>query len=303
MKIFTKKKILTLFIMIILITVTISFAHTRVYALEADDSAVGQKLKLQNIKEKVEYLINIMIDKTREKVLIEKNWTNEQRDNLIKELMNKTCSKRPTTGLNINLLGFNIDVSPFIEVEAFILDNLSENNNEFARVLFNESKYKDNPIGLFTGKVITHKTLHYANHSLAPIIRIDDTLIGIDKIGHFFEEGYFYFSENLNKEERHEFGLFMEGDPDLAEENRQRYDTMFKKYVYPSWFGFYGSATTGVVSYSDMNANEDGYKFFSELYKDPYNYKFSFSNFNVKNWNEENVGNKYLHGIIETKIQ
>lgn len=80
--------------------------------------------------------------------------------------------------------------------------------------------------------------------ALSDVVRIDGHLIGLDKIGHFFAEGWTYF------EQTHEDGM------DLAEAmawgSRQE-------------AGKFGYATTGVYSFADLVANFHGWRFWNRV--------------------------------------
>lgn len=81
---------------------------------------------------------------------------------------------------------------------------------------------------------------------LSDVVRVDDQLIGLDKIGHFFAEGWGYFQrtrENkLNSHEAISWGRSLEE-------------------------GLYGYMTTGVFSHGDLVANFHGYRFWLGLRK------------------------------------
>ncbi|MBF0442874.1 MAG: hypothetical protein HQK54_13290 [Oligoflexales bacterium] len=94
----------------------------------------------------------------------------------------------------------------------------------------------------------------------------------------------------------------MEGDPDLPEALYNKYWYLFVKNSSPIVrFGYFGSASTGVVSYADMNANENGYNFYQRLKSDPLHYQFRFSDYNINEMNETNVPSKFTHGVIAEK--
>lgn len=127
--------------------------------------------------------------------------------------------------------------------------------------------------------------------NLADVMKIKGILIGTDKLGHFFTEGYRY----------HEIFL-KTGSLDKA-----------KKYGDELEKGVYGLGTSGIYSNSDLSANLSGYYFYDNLYKslvkfvpdqnniskkeriEIINYikkmKFDISKYINKDWNEfENPG-------------
>lgn len=78
----------------------------------------------------------------------------------------------------------------------------------------------------------------------APLIKVNDVFIGIDKLGHFLDTGHEYFVRRYRKghsiEELLTFGVKTE-----------------KTY--------FGMATTGIYSHADMAANFDGFGFWEQV--------------------------------------
>jgi hypothetical protein len=75
---------------------------------------------------------------------------------------------------------------------------------------------------------------------LSAVIRVGDTLMGVDKIGHFFVEGWQYF------EVAHQDGEGVAAAVEWGEGSEQTY---------------FGRFTTGVHSYADLVANFEGMRF------------------------------------------
>jgi hypothetical protein len=75
---------------------------------------------------------------------------------------------------------------------------------------------------------------------LSAVVRIGDTLVGVDKLGHFFVEGWGYFEDAY---------LVGDGLPDALD---------WGEFTERTWFGRY---TTGVYSYADLVANFEGMRF------------------------------------------
>ncbi len=96
-----------------------------------------------------------------------------------------------------------------------------------------------------------------------PSININGQYVGIDKLGHFLYEGYWYYDVYKNDPTRS--GLKQVLNNGLNSE---------KKY--------FGQKTTGIKSYADLSANYEGFLFWNNLYggSDPY-----FSCVNGK-WNQ-----------------
>ncbi|MFH1466104.1 MAG: hypothetical protein ABIO70_17095 [Pseudomonadota bacterium] len=77
----------------------------------------------------------------------------------------------------------------------------------------------------------------------APTVRLGDTLVGIDKIDHFWMQGYLYFRQS-------HWGL--------EEEKAVRWGTHTEHAIW-------GLATTDIFSFADLAANFDGYAFYDAL--------------------------------------
>jgi len=75
---------------------------------------------------------------------------------------------------------------------------------------------------------------------LSRIVNIDGHLIGLDKLGHFFAEGYQYFVLSVANEDAVAWGRDQED-------------------------GLFGKVTTGVFSYGDLVANFNGYRFWNRV--------------------------------------
>lgn len=76
--------------------------------------------------------------------------------------------------------------------------------------------------------------------------RVNGYLIGLDKIGHFFSEGWEYFDRVSNDQEPLDDAL------DWGETKES---------------GLYGLTTTGIFSYADLVANFNGYRFWNRVLK------------------------------------
>ncbi len=99
------------------------------------------------------------------------------------------------------------------------------------RVRFKESIYRD--LGVFDALSVHLK-------DLSAVIRLDDQLVGVDKLGHFFVEGWEYFERAFLDEE----GI----DAALAWGERSE----------RTYFGLY---TTGIYSHADLTLNFEGMRF------------------------------------------
>ena len=153
---------------------------------------------------------------------------------------------------------------------------------------------------------------------LSDIVNINDHLIGLDKIGHFFAEGWKYFEltqyNNHNIDQALEWGKEQEA-------------------------GKFGYTTTGIFSFSDLVANFNGWRFWNKVLlkeNDPlkgiisnffnrpyitcerqiidsiknkrivkaweYNTRFDLSDYLDGAWDEGNNCNSYEDPVIEEKV-
>lgn len=81
---------------------------------------------------------------------------------------------------------------------------------------------------------------------LGPVLRINDQLVGVDKIGHFLSQGWKYHKRYLRGEdERRVVGIGQRNEA-----------------------GIFGFMTTGVFSNADLVANYEGYRFYRSLFED-----------------------------------
>ena len=153
---------------------------------------------------------------------------------------------------------------------------------------------------------------------LSDVVSIDGHLVGLDKIGHFFAEGWQYF----------ELTRYEAESIDSAIEWGREQET-----------GKYGYVTTGIFSYADLVANLNGWRFWNRillaqddplkswlanLFQRPYisceiqlvesikkmqlvkaweqNSRFDISDYIDGAWDEANNCNSYADPIIENKV-
>ncbi|MBU0991069.1 MAG: hypothetical protein KJ737_01135 [Proteobacteria bacterium] len=79
---------------------------------------------------------------------------------------------------------------------------------------------------------------------MGTVIRMHDNMVGADKFGHFFSEGWSYFIRAYEKGENIDAALF------FGEMTESIY---------------FGALTTGVFSYSDLTANFNGMRFWNHI--------------------------------------
>lgn len=81
-------------------------------------------------------------------------------------------------------------------------------------------------------------------YGLGTVIRIDESLIGSDKFGHFFWDGWKYYHKVVS------LGMRLEDALEYGESTE---------------YGLFGFTMTGVYSYADLAANLGGLKFYMEI--------------------------------------
>jgi len=189
------------------------------------------------------------------------------------------------TGIIIGFWKFKKELAPLVAIEKEIMDTFAD-SSIIVRATFKESRYGNNPIGWFAGREWSHKTIKFANHSIAPTIRLSDTLIGIDKLGHFLQQGYWYEHSGLEITQLVNWGKFLEGDTTLDVDERKKYRDVTKNYCKScAKFGYFGLFSTGVISHADIEANIYGFQFFQRLRENPW-MSFSISDWDLKKLNE-----------------
>ena len=110
------------------------------------------------------------------------------------------------------------------------------------RVRFEDSVYRD--LGLLDAISVHLK-------DLSAVVRVDDQIVGVDKLGHFFVEGWEYFEL-----------AYLEGE---GIEAAVRWGERAER----TYFGF---LTTGIYSFADLAVNFDGMRFWLRVLgqsKDP----------------------------------
>lgn len=154
---------------------------------------------------------------------------------------------------------------------------------------------------------------------LSDLVNTDGHLIGLDKIGHFFAEGWQYYELTTNE------GYDLEGAISWGREQEK---------------GKFGYATTGIYSFADLTANFNGWIFWNKIllkeenpmkgvfwnfFNRPYascdlqigesikqkqivhawsyNSSFDFSDYIDGAWDEGNNCNSYQDPVIEQKVE
>ncbi len=93
---------------------------------------------------------------------------------------------------------------------------------------------------------------------LSDVVRINHHLVGIDKLGHFFAEGWHYFEMTTQDQESLSAAMSWGRDQER---------------------GKFGYITTGIFSFADLTANFNGWRFWNRvLKKEPDPVKGTFAN-------------------------
>jgi hypothetical protein len=173
----------------------------------------------------------------------------------------------------------------------------------------NDSIYRD--IGYLEGFSLNLK-------ELSDVVNLDGNLVGLDKIGHFFAQGWQYFEMT-------------------AFDDKTLYEAI--AWGREKETGLYGYTTTGIFSYADLVANLNGWRFWNKVLHqrdDPlkgmlgnffdrpyvscdiqimdsirnrkliraweYNTSFDLSDYIDGTWDEGNNCNSYADPMIEAKV-
>ncbi|MEZ4743090.1 MAG: hypothetical protein R3B45_11710 [Bdellovibrionota bacterium] len=273
---------------------------------ETDDTPNASTDKLIDVSAKIEAFINENLAKLRTDVFAKSKWSDDDKKKFLGLVYEEIASN--VSGSGIKVLGKEVSLKT--RIETWLEKNLDEKRNEILWISFIDSKYGKNDIEFGTGKVPTYWTKSGAEHSIAPVINVGGTLMGIDKIGHFFMQGFWYWDAQLTSlRNRCEFGQYMEGNSMLFKEKWSKYYDIVAKWLPPTIlghfrFGYYGSWATGVVSYADSEANEAGYQFYKYLFANAQTYQFKFSDFghHLPMMSEFNNPNKYTHDIVVDEV-
>lgn len=267
--------------------------------LEAEDRETEHTQNIIDSTARLNEIVNMALDEVRanQGILVKQKLSSDQINEFLQKVYDRLGRNLEGTGFTIiNIFVYRYEVSPLVAIEQEIIEEF-ETGSEIADVPFSLSRYGKNRIGIFRGKEWSHKTKKSANHSIAPTIRIKEVLIGIDKLGHFFQQGYWYEHSGLNEAELVNWGKFLEGDPELASGSHNKYIKITKNYcVSCAKFGYFGSYSTGVISSADIEANMYGYDFFKRLRADPW-MKFDIQAWDIEMLNEVNNPSKFNSGL------
>jgi RHS repeat-associated protein len=218
--------------------------------------------------------------------------------------------------------------SPIAKMGMWLDTNLSVANHEIVTLAFSQTRYHRNDTSIWNIRrrpwLVNETT---ANHGIAPVIRIggtpgttNGTVVGTDKFEHFFQQGYWLFDVAYGQagiylkatvsgmpnftdpKIRLAFSEWMEGVSSTVDPLIGKYSAQFAAvanyFGMPLGEGGYGSASTGIISWADIQAGLDGYSFYESMYQAFMSnasnvYQFSLSNYDVAKWNEQTNPNSW----------
>ena len=173
---------------------------------------------------------------------------------LLSRLMSRPCNYRR---LGV-VLGRELRRALYGKVEEAI--NNAEANIPVIYIPRSESIYAN--LSIFEAFPI-----YLGKMGLGNVIRIGEYLIGPDKFGHFFNEGYKYFNLRLGHLHSNNVKVTRGELADYVADMVAIHHAM--EYGTSTETGIFGMATTGVKSYADMAANFNGLIFWSEVFNYP----------------------------------
>lgn len=124
--------------------------------------------------------------------------------------------------------------------KGFLVSNIERKGNRLDDKYTHSIKFKDS---IYKKSGLFFKSPAYIFFGLGKTLKVNDYIIGTDKLGHFFHEGYLYQNKMLEDssiEEALDFGIKQEES-------------------------YYGLGMTGVFSYADLVANFNGLRFWTAL--------------------------------------
>lgn len=166
---------------------------------------------------------------------------------------------------------------------------------EFKSSIYRDAEFTETPV-LWSGR------------ALAPVIKVNGIRIGSDKLGHFFNQGFFYFTDpnhlpiDDSKLFRTAYGIVNGPAYKLSEVRANKTAALFS---HTEENGSMGLSMNGVKSWGDIAAGYDGFLFWSNFYgkdksiircengKFVQNYKFDWKNWVSKAWDETINCNEY----------
>lgn len=184
----------------------------------------------------------------------------------------------------------------FAPIENFLANNLPKASKATAGMVYtpklSESKYDQVP-----NRVLKR-------YGVAPVICCNGIMQGTDKLGHFFQLGYYIFNDKFKRSHNthvHPSVIAMEGVQYSVYRNTGYGQPAFDR---DGWndrrerLGF-GLKFTSVYSKADINANNQGARFYQDLYAGIYGGTLKW--YVHPDWDESVCSNKY-HASVGQKI-
>lgn len=266
------------------------------------DSVTPRKIKLENSLTMINSIVNQRLQEGIEKANSRHAYIEvRQADNFCDEEalyneMRKAIFQSYTASLGLKGYALDKQLRTLLARQSYSLS-------------LNDSIYRDiNYIEGFSLKI----------RELSDVVNVDSHFIGIDKVGHFFAQGWQYFKltqfERQNLQQALEWGRQQEA-------------------------GIFGYKTTGIFSFSDLVANLNGWRFWNKVlvkqddplkgvianfFNRPYvscdiqimasvnnkkvikaweiNSRFDLSDYIDGAWDEGNNCNSYEDAVIEEKV-
>jgi len=292
------------YILFILISVC---AFQNCFAAEID-SVTSRKLKLDNSIDNINEIINQRIEEGISKANAQQDYIEEIDD--IEDIEEAAFCDEEALYTELRKAIFQSFTASW-GLKGYDLDEQLRGllARQSYSLLLNDSIYRD--IDYIEGFSLNLK-------ELSDVVNISGHLVGLDKIGHFFAQGWQYF----------EFTYYDEKTIDEAIEWGRLKET-----------GMFGYTTTGIFSYADLVANLNGWRFWNKVLlkqDDPlkggianffnrpyvtcdiqiidsirhrrmiraweYNTRFDLSDYIDGAWDEGNNCNSYADPIIEEKV-
>jgi hypothetical protein len=252
---------------------------------ESDERECGASKDLVNIDTQLEQYVNKVIDE--ERTAMGPDLRKSRAGALLAERVYKRLGEfAPGSGWGMGVgQESGAELAPTTGIEVWLHKNLAEARHEIHHVTFAKSRFAESGSGpTSTAPVWVFDST--ADFAVSPTVRLGGTLIGTDKIGHAFQQGYWYYLTSFGQAERRLMGLYLEGAPGLTSAQK---DFVGKKLreIYPlTVFGIFGIVPTGIISYADMNANEMGYHLYIAIVDHPLEYRFKASELDARQLNE-----------------
>jgi hypothetical protein len=272
------------------------------------DSVTPRKLKLDNSIDQINEIINQRIEEGIREANEQQDYIDDTED--FEDIEESTYCDEEALYTELRKAIFQSFTASW-GLKGYALDEQLRAllTRESYSLLLNDSIYRD--IDYIEGFSLNLK-------ELSDIVNVDGYLVGLDKIGHFFAQGWQYFDltyyDGKTLDEAIEWGRQKEA-------------------------GMFGYTTTGIFSYADLVANLNGWRFWNKVLlkrDDPlkggianffnrpyvkckiqildsirsgkiiraweYNTRFDLSDYIDGAWDEGNNCNSYADPIIEEKV-